>query len=262
MWDKRKTMGLTIDCIKYIGKATSFLRNKSVISNSVSVFENATNSVKSIAQSNEINFQGIKSIVPTSFRKIGKNCVAGSMSSIQSPENLKLLKENGIKTIIDFRTEASKEYQQLCKEFGFKYISFPLDLVSNFLHSSIFIKQAANTRAKVSDEFVKNLKKFFKEVDKGNAYMGCMYGVHRTNTGVLLNYLLNPNECLPPVIMKIDGEQINNLTNQSLNAIKKIIHRLSPEQKKVLNISDDFLSNLYLKKIAKLKETNRLYYNK
>lgn len=252
----------TIDCIKYIGKATLFLKNKSTVSNSVSIFENATNGVKNIAQSNGINFQGIKNIIPTFFRKIGNNCVAGPVLSMQSVENLGLLKECGIKTIIDFRAEASKEYQQLCKQFGFKYVSFPIDLVGNFMNSTIFIKQAVGTRAKVSDEFVKNLKKFFKEVDKGNAYMGCRYGVHRTNTGVLLNYLLNPNEYPPPVIMKIDGEQINNLTNQSLNAIKKIIHRLSPEQKKELNISDDFLSNLYLKKIAKLKEINRLYYGK
>ena len=250
----------TIDYIKYIGKATSFLRNKSAASNSVSIFENATNGVKSIVESSEINFQRIKSIIPTFSRKIGKNSVAGPMLSIQSPENLGLLKECGIKTIIDFRAEASKEYQQICKQFGFKYVSFPLDLVGNFMNSKIFIKQAVGTRAKVSDEFVKNLKFFFKEVDKGNAYMGCRYGVHRTNTGVLLNYLLNPNEYPPPVIMKIDGEQINTLTNQSLNAIKKIIRRLSPEQKKELNIPDDFLSNLYLKRIAKLKEINRLYY--
>ena len=203
------------------------------------------------------NIQTIMDMLPAGNRRtVGNTSIAGPTFSNKSMEELKALKDAGITDIVDFRAEATPEFSERCQHLGFNFTNFPLELMSNFSSSNIFIPNG-NARTKVSDNFVKNLKNFFEIVNKGNVYMGCKYGVHRTNTGVLLNYLLNPKQYPAPKMLNIDGENKKTLINQTINGVMKIIRRLSPEQRAELQIANDFEKNIFPKKIGNLLAENR-----
>ena len=161
-------MGIQVNSIIEGGKAIAKALNRTNLNESASIFSDSVKSANQITQKSvSCDFEAIKNLIPTFFRRIGDSNVAGPMSSMEKLENLEQLKKSGIKTIIDFRAEASSKFVEICKSLGFKFVSFPLDLVNDFMNSNIFIKQMDGTRAKVSSDFIKKLKIFFKEIDNG-----------------------------------------------------------------------------------------------
>ena len=162
------------------------------------------------------------------LRLLGAKTYSGETLE-ESPEKLKKLKELGIETVVDFREEAGDTYKKLCAQNGLEYFQFPLK------HSASF-----NVKEGVSDDFVKKMKRFFEIFNKGNAYMGCKWGIDRTNLALMMNYLVNPEVHMIPTITAWGGESSKNIINKNQKIIEKMCKSLTPEQKEKLELSSEY----------------------
>lgn len=198
----------------------------------------------------------IKEMKVPNFRVVTPTCASGGTFNDRPLKDLQELRKIGITTVVDFRGEAGSYIVQQCKKAKLNYIQFNLNNVLNLSNPEYFIHKN-NERTEITDKFVEKLKKFFKLVNKGNVYMGCQYGIDRTNMALTLNYLLNPDCDNPPEILTWPYERKKTVANRNIKAVKKIVKRLNEEQKKQLNITENY--NEFLKeRIYQLLAKNNL----
>ena len=105
-----------------------------------------------------------------------KNPLNGGGSKIKYIEShLNKLKDAGITTIIDFRDPdcCSQKVLDLAKKMGFKYVLFTID-------------------STWSTNELTQMTQYIKAVNKGNFIAGCANGQARTDLGMAINYVFNP----------------------------------------------------------------------
>ena len=185
----------------------------------------------------------------SAIRKINENTLSGSTLEMQPEETFCKLKKMGLDTIVDLRLGENKNYFKKCSEACIKYFKFPLDFIFSPGKSDIFV---GKNRSSVNDSFVDNLSEFLKLVRNGNLYMGCQYGRDRTNFAIILNYLFNFNsKDTTPEILSSDIGKSRTLLNKDLDLIRKIIKKLSNQQKKRLNLPNNY-NEILIKRIKAL----------
>ena len=212
--------------------------------NTVSLKQKSINRVEDSSDSNINNLLTYLRNKKIICRQVNDNVIAGETFANKSIEDLRILKDSGIKTIIDFR-EYDETYKIMCESIGLKYESCPLIHISDLSKQKLF---SGTKNQIVSNEFVKNLKKLLDLVKEGNVYMGCHYGIDRTNFAIILEYLFNNSlTSRIPRILPSDIGSSRTLLNRNLDLIRKIVKRLSPEQKNYLGIDDNFENVLKLK---------------
>ena len=156
------------------------------------------------------------------LRLLNTRTVSGGTFERRPIEDLKALKDAGIETIIDFRTEGSGEMAKKCSSTGLRYLNIPLDDVRERSNARYFIRSKGKPTI-IKPEFIKNLKEYFELMNNTNCYVGCHYGIDRTNMGLLLNYFFNPKyENIPPRIIHWPDESQKNILNRNIKSIKKI----------------------------------------
>lgn len=188
---------------------------------------------------NENALETYRKLMISNYRVVNSTSVSGATFSNRSIIDLKSLKEMGIDTIIDFRGEAMSDFAMLCEKAGLKYYNFNLNNVNNMTNPEYFVRED-NERIKVTAAFVEKLKKFFDMINEGNVYMGCQFGVDRTNIGLFLNYLMNSNVENAPTIITWPYERKKTVANKNIRIVRNIIKRLTPEQRKQLGIPEDY----------------------
>ena len=198
----------------------------------------------------------IKELNIPNYRMVNSTSISGGTFSNRSILDLSELKSCGIETIIDFRGEAQQSFADSCKRLGLNYFNFNLNNVINMTNPEYFIPKK-NERTMISDKFVSKLKDFFDLVNRGNAYIGCQFGVDRTNVGLVLNYLMNPKTETAPTILTWPYEKKKMIANKNIKVVKKIIKRLTPEQKQYLGIPEDY-SSILQERIYRLLDKNGL----
>ncbi len=137
------------------------------------------------------------------------------------------LKECGLETVIDLRAESNvqKSIQQ-CERNGLQYIHFPIDYNQKLCESQI--------------NSLKNLLPlFFEAMDRGKYYIGCVEGTNRTDVAFGLNYLLNPNEIIPPHFKSKSPHKSLDMTRRIVNAILQ-----KTKDGKYIYIDDEFIKKL------------------
>jgi len=142
---------------------------------------------------------------------------------------------------VSFHSEASEKYKQKCKKAGLKYYNFPME------HSYKATSNNKNEPLTVSDSFVENLKEFMQIFNKGNVYMGCNFGIDRTNLALTFNYLLNTKAKKPPQILSWDEYKPKNLLNRTIKFTKKRIKKFNDKQKKIVKLPKDLHQVIYPK---------------
>lgn len=198
---------------------------------------------------------GIKNL-----RILNTRTVSGGTFERRPIEDLKVLKDAGIETIIDFRTEGSGEMAKKCSSTGLKYLNIPLDDVRERSNARYFIRTKGKATI-LKPEFIESLKQYFELMNNSKCYVGCHYGIDRTNMGLLLNYFFNPKyEDIPPKVIHWPDESQKNILNRNIKSIKKIFKAMTPEQKRELGIPEKYEDALR-EKIARLIEHNYIYGN-
>ncbi len=202
---------------------------------------------------------GIKNL-----RQLGNGVISGATLEGR-PQLLTKIKNAGIKTIVDFRSEATPLIQKECEQAGLKYFKFGLN-------HTIF----ENKPFTVAPDFAKKLKQFFEIMNHGDAFIGCQFGIDRTNSGILLNYFVNPQSAkfnVPSIIagtmergndldIKISKHMpkcLINTINKSIRKTLQCLKRMTPEQRAELGIpenSRERFEKLFKDKIGKLIRRN------
>lgn len=202
-----------------------------------------------------INLDTIRNLNVRNLRILNDRAVSGGTFEHRPIIDLKALKISGVESIIDFRSESGEKLIEACKKEGLRYFRFPLDSVRERTSSRYFVREKGKLVV-IKPEFIKDLKEYFEIMNNSNCYVGCHYGIDRTNIGLLLNYFFNPkyNE-VPPKIKFWPGEFRKNIINRNVKSIKKIFRSLTPEQKKELNIPDNYEECLR-EKISRLLRHN------
>ena len=194
------------------------------------------------------------------LRLLNTKTVSGGTFERRPIEDLKSLKDAGIETIIDFRTEGSGEMAKKCSSTGLRYLNIPLDDVRERSNARYFIRRKGKATI-IKPEFITSLKQYFELMKTTNCYVGCHYGIDRTNIGLLLNYFFNTKyESIPPRIIHWPGETQKNILNRNIKSIKKIFKAMTPEQKKELGLPDKYEDALK-DKITRLVEHNYIFGN-
>lgn len=115
-----------------------------------------------------------------------------SLSSKRNQWALPKFFEAGITTIIDLRTaDHTDRFQHQCETIGFEYYHFPLD--------------SKNTPTGV---IVAYLPELIRVIDRGNFYIACAMGLHRTDIALSLYYLFHPKSEAP--IPELIGHKQDN----------------------------------------------------
>ena len=84
--------------------------------------------------------------------------------------------EAGVKTIIDLRTaDQTDRYYHNVMEAGMKYHSIPIDSKATDVH-----------------QIIASLPCLFELMDRGNFFMACAMGRHRTDIAIALYYVFHP----------------------------------------------------------------------
>ncbi len=135
-----------------------------------------------------------------------------------------------------------------------EYVSIPLTHVLNSKKDGIF---DYNNNGKVKDDFVEQIATLLKYTKQENVYLGCQYGVDRTNFALVLDYIFNHDSThRPPKIYPTNYVARNALKNKNINLAKKIVKRLSKEQEEKLNLPEDFRQTILDKRIGKIVNVN------
>lgn len=165
------------------------------------------------------------------FQKLKNNSARGTtLSSKHNRKYLKELKKVGFKNVIDLREKyTSESYSKLCEENGLNYYNIPID------SSSVDDRQ-----------IIKNLPLLFKLLNKGNYYIACAQGLHRTDIALCINYVFNPKETNIPTLTGHlrDGKLVFSDIARRLNSIKK---NITDDELKQLGWQDDF-NKIYKKR--------------
>lgn len=192
---------------------------------------------------------GLKNIV----RFVDKDVTAGETLANADNPLFKLISDLGTKIVIDLR-EFDKSYQEKCQNHGINYVSVPFTHVLSERKDSIFDYE---NNGKVHDKFVNQIALLIENTKKGNAYLGCQYGVDRTNFALVLEYIFNYNSThKAPKIFPSNYTTRNALLNKNINLVKKIIKRLSDSQRKILNLPDNFDDVILPQRIGAIVKEN------
>ena len=91
-----------------------------------------------------------------------------TMSSRHQAYAWPAIKEAGVKTIIDLREmDKSDKLPHLCQYHGLEYFHYPLD-----------------NHARTIAQMVELFPQFCEQIDKGDFYIACAMGLHRTDTAL------------------------------------------------------------------------------
>ena len=202
---------------------------------------------------------GIKNL-----RKIGNGIISGPTLE-GKPQLLSQIKDAGIHTIVDFRSEATPLIEEECKNLGLKYFKFGLN-------NTICDRKPL----RVSSNFAQKLKEFIEIMNQGDAYIGCRFGIDRTNSGLLFNYFFNPQSSkfnIPKLfpgtfekccdidtsIKKRMPKELINTINKTIRKVQQAIDRITPEQRAELGIPEnrkERFDKLFKEKIGELIKCN------
>ena len=209
-----------------------------------------------------LDFVALHNMNLKNLRLINENVVSGATLERRSDLDLNKIKKIGIRKIIDLRSEATTAYAEKCRNLGFYYYNSPFDDVCK-LKSPKYFAREKNKPMKIKDNFIDELKRLFEIINSGDVYLGCEYGIDRTNMALVLNYLFNRGDSKlgntnnPPLLLKWPGEKRKEVFNRNVKTAKKIYKALSESQKKALNLESTYEACLK-DRIAKLfKHNNR-----
>lgn len=201
----------------------------------------------------ELTHMNIKNL-----RFSGASIASGETLSPRPQQDFEKIKALGVDTIVDYRGDSTSDLAQKCSESGIQYINFPLDGVDT-LNNETYFGMTSDNKRYVKDTFINMLREYFSVMNTQNVYAGCQYGIDRTNVGLVLNFLINPeavnNE---PQILTWPDESKKSVINKLTKMAKKILRAMSSEQKKTLGLSDrnnDF-TNTQIKKLLSSYKTS------
>lgn len=232
--------------------------------------ETSTNKVEPVKQQTKKIDGAIMETLPLHNVKpiLSTGCYRGSTPN-SNLETIKTLKEAGVKHIVDL--QGYSRVKEACEENDMDYLHIPiqedlsemsafkskLDIERSVMQwASPFCsrEQIQESKNKALDAWEKDknnyIEKFVKMINllqEDNTYIGCEYGISRTNNAMLLNHLFNPKaEKTPNCRTKFNNQYMNNIAT--------FYENLTPEHKAQMGWTEEFDEN-FMPKLKKLQKS-------
>lgn len=148
-----------------------------------------------------------------------------TLSSRHNMRHWQRIVESGVKTIIELReNDHSERLCRMCRQYGIHYFAFPLDS-----HS-------------IPDELIADrLQEFFNIIDKGDFYIACAMGLHRTDMALCIYWMFHgADRGMNPPILKghiengeLVSDRLNNKVFRRLNSLHSYL-----SEKNIIPIPD------------------------
>ena len=189
------------------------------------------------------NKDGIEKLDIPNLHCTNQNGVRGeSLSHKRNKRFIPMMKDYGIKQVIDLKTsDHSENFKYYVESNGLSYSHFPMD------------SEKATDR-----EIIDYLPEFFKAINKGEFYIACAQGLHRTDIALAVNYFFNKDANEEPPILY--GHQSSEGVRYSdiLRRTNSIFKALTDEDKAILGI-ENLDEKTYKAKKDKLIDANNQY---
>ena len=188
------------------------------------------------------NYDNIKSYIPNLHSVNGKGLRGESLSMKRNFKFLSQLRDFGIKQVIDLKTsDVSKNFQTYVEKNSMRYFHFPID------------SEQTSDR-----EIIESLPEFFDIINKGDFYIACAQGLHRTDIALAINYIFNKEETGNPPILYGHLEKSSLRVADIFRRTNSIYKNLTDEDRKKLGL-EDFDENKYKAKKKALMDFNSRY---
>lgn len=148
-----------------------------------------------------------------------------TLSSRHNIRHWQTVVDSGVRTIIELRDEDhSDRLCRMCKKFGISYFAFPMD-----------------SHTIPNETIAANLQEFFDIIDKGDFYIACAMGLHRTDLALTIYWMFHgaDNGLQPPFLKGhiVNGEIVENrLHNKVFRRLNSLYTYLS--ENPIINIPD------------------------
>lgn len=196
------------------------------------------------------------------------NCYRGSTPN-SNLDSIDILKQAGVKYIIDL--QGYDRVRDDCEKKGMGYHRIPvaedLSEMSAFKSKAtverdimrwacMYPSKAALESSKATavkswekdkNEYIEKFVKMINLLQEGNVYIGCEYGISRTNNAMLLNYLFNPKADKTPSCR-------TKFNNQYMHNIVAFYENLTPEHKAQMGWTQEFDEN-FMPRLKKLEKS-------
>ena len=134
-----------------------------------------------------------------------------TLSSRHNMRHWQAIVDSGVRTIIELRdADHSDRLCKMCETYGIGYFAFPLD-----------------SHSVPNEVIASRLQEFFKLVDKGDFYIACAMGLHRTDMALSIYWMFYGADIgiNPPILKghiengKLVLDRLNNKVFRRLNSL-------------------------------------------
>lgn len=205
---------------------------------------NRTKSVEELLKKSTVVDGRLSNLKLNNFAKVQEDCYKGQSlfepTEIGKAETFKIIKDAGIKTIIDYQAnpllvEFRKED---CIDLGLEYFDFPME---NLFFKNVFKKHLEYLTPE-DTQFIEKFKSFINLKQKGYTYEGCMFGDERTDVALLLSKYFNPKD------KQIEDIESSSFIKESLKgykiSMKNLYLNFSEKDKLDMGYTPEFDVNL------------------
>ena len=153
-------------------------------------------------------------ILNTNIQNIASAYVGARGTTLSSHHNMRhwqTIVDSGVRTIIELRdADHSDRLCKMCETYGIGYFAFPLD-----------------SHSVPNEVIASRLQEFFKQVDKGDFYIACAMGLHRTDMALSIYWMFYGADIgiNPPILKghiengKLVLDRLNNKVFRRLNSL-------------------------------------------
>ena len=225
--------------------------------------------IQKLAPTQKINPDIMKTVPLHNIKPIfSTGCYRGSTPN-SNIESIKTLQKAGVKHIIDL--QGYSRVQAACEENGMDYLHIPIaedlsemsafkskrDVEFGVMQWSAYStkeqiqksKEVAVSRwEKDKSEYIDKFVKMINLLQEDNTYIGCEFGISRTNNAMLLNHLFNPKASKSPSC-------ITKFNKQYLRNIASLYESLTPENKSQMGWTKEF-DESFMPRLKKLQHSN------
>lgn len=168
-----------------------------------------------------------------------------TMSGRGSNWLLAKVRDAGVKVIIDLRTaDHTDRYDRNVAEAGLEYHSLPIDSKNTDVH-----------------QIIASLPRLFDLMDRGNFYMACAMGRHRTDIAIALYYVFHPSvpfEDVPEMRGHRNVEKKLFRCDDIAGRLNSVIKAVTPDELATLGLPADYEVEFKRRK-KQLFDVNRIF---
>lgn len=148
-----------------------------------------------------------------------------TMSSRNQAYAWPIIKEAGVKTIIDLRNDCmSQRMKRLCEEYGMEYFYYPVD-----------------NRTDVIEKMVEQFHEFCGRIDRGDFYIACAMGLHRTDIALCTYWVFyGADHAVEPPILRGYIMETGHNTSKIMRVLNAFYEKMVEEYGKEPMSADEF----------------------